>query len=72
MYCAEEQQLKTMEEQVDNIWKPRLTAADPFEGSLQKERVSMPAQHDTSSDALLPHVRHLVNTVAFSVTFIGV
>lgn len=41
MLIAEEKQLKTMEEQVDSIWKPRLTAGDPFENSLQRDRVSL-------------------------------
>ncbi len=38
---TEEKQLKTMEEQVDGIWKPRLAAGDPFEGSLQNARVML-------------------------------
>lgn len=41
MRVAEEKQLKTMEEQVDGIWTPRLTAVDPFEGSLQNARVML-------------------------------
>ena len=40
-HAAEEKQLKALEEQVDSIWKPRLTAGDPFEGSLQNARVML-------------------------------
>ena len=47
-HAAEEKQLKTMEEQVDSIWKPRLTAGDPFEGSLQNARVMLHCCRRTS------------------------
>ena len=40
MADAEDKQLKAMEEQLEGVWKPRLSAAaDPFENSLQRERV---------------------------------
>ena len=40
MADAEDKQLKAMDEQTEGVWKPRLAAAaDPFESSLQRERV---------------------------------
>ena len=42
MHAAEKQSKKIAEKRIDQTWKRRLTAAaDPFEVSLQKEKVCL-------------------------------
>ena len=36
---AESKELKALEEQVDSVWKKRMTDGDPIEASLQREKV---------------------------------
>jgi hypothetical protein len=37
--CAEGEELKALEEQVDAVWKKRMAEGDPVEAYLQRDKV---------------------------------
>lgn len=51
---AESKELKAMEEQVDSVWKKRMTDGDPIEASLQRDKVLL-----LVSEILLTHTYKL-------------
>lgn len=39
LFAAEKKSLKQVAQRIDQVWKKRLVSGDPFEASLNKEKV---------------------------------